>query len=81
MAPLEIEQVMATSQASLQTQCNTPVVAGQPASLPLGFPSFLNSPMSWVGKQYSDEASYAVVLGSEDVAELDSALENFKCKF
>lgn len=81
MAPLEIEQVMATSQSSRQAQCNTPAVAGQPTSLPSGFPSALNSPMSWVGKQYSDEASYAVVLDSEDAAELDSALENFKCKF
>lgn len=81
MAALEIEQAVAISQSSQQqTQCNTPAVAGQPANLPSGFPNVLNSPMSWVGKQYSDVASYAVVLDPEDLAELNTALEHFKCK-
>lgn len=81
MAPLEIGQAVAISQSyQQQTQCNTPAVAGQPSNLPSGFPNVLDSPMSWVGKRYSDIASYAVVLDPEDLAELNGALEHFKCK-
>ncbi|OAA82474.1 TfdA family oxidoreductase [Akanthomyces lecanii RCEF 1005] len=79
MAHLEIGQAVAISQSyQQQTQCNTPAVARQPASLPSGFPNVLDSPMSWVGKRYSDIASYAVVLDPEDLTELNSALEHFK---
>ncbi|EGX92096.1 TfdA family oxidoreductase [Cordyceps militaris CM01] len=75
MAPLEMEQV-ATISHSAQTQCNTPVASGQ--TLPAGFPSVLGSPMSWLGSQYADASSYAVLLSSEDLAELQNALLQFK---
>ncbi len=82
MAPLEIESVVATRLSSqLQTQCNTPVVAMQTASLPSGFPNVLDSPMSWIGNQYSDENSYVVMLNDEDLAEVNTALVYFKSKF
>ncbi|OAQ97141.1 hypothetical protein LLEC1_00746 [Akanthomyces lecanii] len=76
MASVEIEQI--TQSSRLQPRCKTSAVRGQPVHLPSGFPHFLNSPMSWLGKQYSDVASYAVVLDSEDLAELDGALVHFK---
>lgn len=73
-----MEQV-ATISHSAQTQCNTPVASGQ--TLPAGFPSVLGSPMSWLGSQYADASSYAVLLSSEDLAELQNALLQFKCTF
>ncbi|OAA73244.1 TfdA family oxidoreductase [Cordyceps fumosorosea ARSEF 2679] len=78
MAPIEIEQVTAIDHAAQQgaTQCNTPAVSGQ-TDLPSGFPSRLDSAMSWAGSQYPDPSSYATILEAEDLKELDDGLEHF----
>lgn len=51
-----------------------------PAS-PDGFPLSLQSRMSWTGNQYKEADTYAVLLDSQDLEELDDALNHFKSTF
>lgn len=50
-------------------------------ALPDGFPIALHSRMSWTGSQYKDADTYAVLLDSQDLEELDAALSHFKSTF
>lgn len=80
MAPPEVGQIVFSQSSQPQAQCNT-AVPDHAFTLPAGFPNVLSSPMSWIGKQHSDETSYVVMLSLEDLAELNRALLHFKCKF
>ncbi|KAJ6782224.1 hypothetical protein PWT90_10205 [Aphanocladium album] len=79
MAYPEIEQISANSHLSQQlTQCSSATVSNAAVGLPAGFPTVLNSPMSWLGKQYSEEMSCVVLLEPQDLIELNDALAHFK---
>ncbi|KAH8717223.1 Taurine hydroxylase-like protein SAT17 [Beauveria bassiana] len=77
MAPAEVGQIVFSQSSQPQAQCNT-AVPDRAFTLPAGFPNVLSSPMSWIGKQHSDETSYVVMLSMEDLAELNRALLHFK---
>ncbi|KAM3465476.1 hypothetical protein MY5147_009286, partial [Beauveria neobassiana] len=77
MAPPEVGQIVFSQSSQPQAQCNT-AVPDHAFTLPAGFPNVLSSPMSWIGKQHSDETSYVVMLSLEDLAELNRALLHFK---
>lgn len=49
-------------------------------TLPEGFPAKLESPLAWEGCQLKKE-EYIVELSAQEVAETESALRDFKCKF
>ncbi|RDA89740.1 hypothetical protein CP533_1057 [Ophiocordyceps camponoti-saundersi (nom. inval.)] len=46
--------------------------------LPTGFPPVLNSPLAWVGTQFSKTSDYSLILKEDDVRELEEALDGFK---
>ncbi|PMB65722.1 hypothetical protein BM221_007919 [Beauveria bassiana] len=77
MAPPEVGQIVFSQSSQPQAQCNT-AVPDHAFTLPAGFPNVLTSPMSWIGKQHSDDTSYVVMLSLEDLAELNRALLHFK---
>jgi hypothetical protein len=79
MAPPEVGQIVISQFSQPQAHCNT-AVSDNAFTLPAGLPNVLRSPMSWTGKQHSDETSYVVMLSLDDLAELNRALLHFKCK-
>ncbi|PHH68037.1 hypothetical protein CDD82_895 [Ophiocordyceps australis] len=46
--------------------------------LPASFPPVVKSGMAWTGKQVGETSDYIVKLDSQDIAELEEALESFK---
>jgi hypothetical protein len=48
-------------------------------SLPDGFPSKLESDFVWEGETVNKSYDWVYELGAKDVAELEAALEHFKC--
>lgn len=50
------------------------------ARLPDGFPKALNSELAWTGNSFQHPSEYSQMLSDQDVMELESALQHFKCK-
>lgn len=56
-----------------------PAIEGTPR-LPDGFPKILNSELAWTGNNFQKSSEYIQSLSEQDVLELESALQYFKCK-
>ena len=47
--------------------------------LPVGFPEKLISTFVWEGQDFAKESDHVYVLSEENVAEIESALQHFRC--
>lgn len=53
------------------------VVPGS-SGLPPGFPEYLNTPLAWTGEQFNNDESYIYRLSTDEIAEAEFALQQFK---
>lgn len=51
-----------------------------PKELPEGFPKELKGDLVWEGETLAEKYDWTYVLSEEQLAEIDAALQHFKCK-
>lgn len=72
---------MTSVDASLPaSQIVTAFVTAEQGQLPAGFPACVDSKLAFTGADYADQAKYVYCLTESDVAEIDGALQHFKCQ-
>lgn len=81
MASCQAQQPFAAPGAAAECHKTVaPPVVETGAKLPAGFPTHIDSPMAWQGSQYAQEDDYTLYLTSDDLAEAERGLEDFKGK-
>lgn len=55
-----------------------PTLPGTP--VPSGWPSKLNGPIVWEGKDWTSESQWVYKLTAEELKEIDHAIDAFKCQ-
>jgi hypothetical protein len=77
-------QSLGIHSAAHATQCaafSSGIVLPEPESmsLPKGYPSNMNASLAWDGANIT-ESQYICHLSDDDIQEIETALESFKCK-
>ncbi|XXG96074.1 hypothetical protein Hte_002351 [Hypoxylon texense] len=49
-------------------------------SVPNGWPTKIDHPRAWTGSDFADPSKYVVQFTAHDIAEIESALTQFKCR-